>query len=384
MNTATQTVVQIGQMNFTGNVIPHTWYQHIRKTSMHSAGKGGVREIDRPYLEAIVILSDIIYWYRPQILRDETTGQVVAINRRFKADKLQRSYQQLADMFGLGKDQARDAVKFLEKAGLITTEFRTLIVQGVKLSNVLYIEPVPTMIAKINTPVSLQTDTPQSTDLHSPSLQTDTNTETSQETTQIFTPPGGEKLPKTETDELFGPAQETPPKTAEQYRKELQSVAGSDPLSGMLKAKETAQAKSWTVPGVAGGANDWERVADAFCCLQGIRSSDMPPKKQSQWARKLQAIGEEAQATPEQVIAAIRILPDTDLAFKVPVYTTPYKQSFEDDIAMVIAKMATGQDLRGETYAAHNRGNWREPIREGADDIETIQRKLAAIIAERG
>lgn len=164
-----------------------------------------------------------------------------------------------------------------------------------------------------------------------------------------FTPSSGENPPQEpEPDlatELFGPFQENdPPKSDDPaYLDRLCDAAKGDPVAGAAFIAQTASKASWTVPEVAGGADPWERVADAFCCLQGLRLSDMPPKRQIQWSRKLSHIGEEALATPEQVIAAIRALPDTGLAFKVPGYTTPYKQSFEDDIAMVIAKITTGQ-----------------------------------------
>ena len=98
-----------------------------------------------------------------------------------------------------------------------------------------------------------------------------------------------------------------------------------------------------SVPAEAGGQDDWARVADAFCCLQGLALSDMPPKAQKQWPRKLESIAEGAGASPAQMVEAIRAVPDTELAFKVSGYTTPYKQSFEDDVQMVIAKIATGQ-----------------------------------------
>ena len=40
-------------LNFTGNIIPQAWYKTIIKDS------------GKPHLTAIVILADIVYWYRP-------------------------------------------------------------------------------------------------------------------------------------------------------------------------------------------------------------------------------------------------------------------------------------------------------------------------------
>jgi hypothetical protein len=61
--TATAEVKAIGEINFRGNTIPHYWYNHL-------TFKNG-----KPNLNAIVILSEIVYWYRPTSNKDEKTGQ---------------------------------------------------------------------------------------------------------------------------------------------------------------------------------------------------------------------------------------------------------------------------------------------------------------------
>src|SRR5687767_9024959 len=104
----TKVVAEIGRISFTGDIIPSSWYQHIKRPN------------GRPCLEAVVILAEIIYWYRPREERDEVTGQVKAITRKFRRDKLQRTYQQLADKFGFSKEVAKDACHLLSKMGLIT------------------------------------------------------------------------------------------------------------------------------------------------------------------------------------------------------------------------------------------------------------------------
>lgn len=83
--TGNKTVDRLSRMNITGNVIPAAWYQTIRKPT------------GKPYLNAIVILSDIVYWYRAAEVRDEGSGQLIGYRKRFRADLLQRSYQQMAD-----------------------------------------------------------------------------------------------------------------------------------------------------------------------------------------------------------------------------------------------------------------------------------------------
>lgn len=126
--TGNQTVDRLSRLQITGNVIPSAWYRTIRK------------DTGKPYLNAIVILSDIVYWYRAAEVRDEGSGQLVGYRKRFKADLLQRSYQQMADQFGITKRDATNAVVELEKLGVIRRVFRTLTANGQSIPNVLFLE----------------------------------------------------------------------------------------------------------------------------------------------------------------------------------------------------------------------------------------------------
>lgn len=128
--------VAISQMDFTGNIIPHDWYEHIRHDSK------------KPNLPAIIILSDIVYWYRAA---EVTKGnRVVGHQSKFDADKLQKSRAHYAEQFGLTKKQVSDAIEFLVKKGLITQELRTFTTDaGTTMRNVMYLEPVPEKIAEI-------------------------------------------------------------------------------------------------------------------------------------------------------------------------------------------------------------------------------------------
>ena len=105
---------QVGQINFVGNIIPHTWYGQLTLPN------------GKPYLNAIIILSDIVYWYRPSEDMDEATGKLRGYKRKFWGDLLQRTYDLFADQFGLSKGQCQDAIKFLEDQGLITRVFCTV------------------------------------------------------------------------------------------------------------------------------------------------------------------------------------------------------------------------------------------------------------------
>ena len=54
----------MGTMNITGNVVPTIWY----RTMLKDKGK--------PYLLAIAILADNVYWYRQTEARDQNSGQI--------------------------------------------------------------------------------------------------------------------------------------------------------------------------------------------------------------------------------------------------------------------------------------------------------------------
>ncbi|HDR4761470.1 TPA: DnaD domain-containing protein [Bacillus thuringiensis] len=130
-------VYEIGGINFKGNVVDHEWFNYIT----FSNGK--------PHIVAIMVLSEIVYWYRPTVIRDEIDGKVT-YKKKFKADKLQKNYQQLADTFGFTKLQVKRACDLLTDMLLIKIEFRTINVNGKVLNNVMFVEPIPTEIKKIS------------------------------------------------------------------------------------------------------------------------------------------------------------------------------------------------------------------------------------------
>ena len=136
----TEEVKSIGSLNFEGNVIPIEWFSSIRLPN------------EKPDLISIVLLSDIIYWYRPSIIRDEISGKIISYKKKFKADLLQKSYKELEDLFGFSSKQLREAFIRLEKLGLLKREFRTISSKGIKLSNVMFIRIFPKKIEEITTP----------------------------------------------------------------------------------------------------------------------------------------------------------------------------------------------------------------------------------------
>lgn len=128
----------VGRMQLTGNVIPQTWYKSILK------------ETGKPDLLAIVLLAEIVYWYRPIEERDEATGQITGYRTRFYNDMLQRDYESFANQFGENKRNIRDAMARLEKLGVIRRDFRTILTStGIRCSNVLFVEVIPDKLYEI-------------------------------------------------------------------------------------------------------------------------------------------------------------------------------------------------------------------------------------------
>jgi len=128
----------LGQMHFTGNIIPDNWYRHLRY------------ENGKPNINAIHILAEIVYWYRPTEIRDEVTGNVKFMKKFADKDYLQKSYDQLSDKFGFTRRQVKTAVIYLENRNLVKRHFRNIVSSsGLRLQNVMYIELIPDQLQKI-------------------------------------------------------------------------------------------------------------------------------------------------------------------------------------------------------------------------------------------
>lgn len=127
-STGNKTVDAVGRMHFSGNIVPSAWYETIVKDT---AGCDSI---------ALLILADIVYWYRPTEVRDEQTGEVIGMSKKFRADILQRNYKQLERSVGVTRSQAKSALQRLEDLGLVERVFRTVDAGGVTLSNVMFIK----------------------------------------------------------------------------------------------------------------------------------------------------------------------------------------------------------------------------------------------------
>lgn len=146
----TPVVDAIGELNFEGNIIPHSWYQHIRlplgereRKYNKTCDKSEIKTVGKSDVVAIILLSDVVYWYRPTIRRDELTGTVISIEKKFYEDMLQKQYETWGELFGFTKRQTRDAITRLVNTNLLKREFRSITSKsGVKLNNVMFVEPV--------------------------------------------------------------------------------------------------------------------------------------------------------------------------------------------------------------------------------------------------
>lgn len=141
MTSGNPMVDAIGKLDLSGNVTPQMWYKTITKKT------------GKPYLLAITLLSDIVYWYKPTIVRDEMSGQVIGWRKKFKGDLLQKTYQQYADLFGESKRSVKAALDRLEDLGVIKKEFRDVECEnGITLYNLMYISINEDVIAKLTYP----------------------------------------------------------------------------------------------------------------------------------------------------------------------------------------------------------------------------------------
>jgi hypothetical protein len=154
-------VLEMGQISLEGNLVPHSWFQHLK---FHS-GKSD--------LPAIVILSEIVYWYRP--FYDEK-GKLP--RQKFHGDMFQSDARHYTNKFGLTKKQVRDALKRLENEGYIRREYRNIQTkEGIVLNERMFIEPV---LAKIREVTYQQTITTEPKPNDSPSPTSDPPSPTSE------------------------------------------------------------------------------------------------------------------------------------------------------------------------------------------------------------
>lgn len=175
-STGHEVVDQVGSVHLEGNVLPTNWFNTFRL------------ENGKPDVNAVILLAEIVYWHRPTVVRDEDTGQVTSVRKKFRADLLQRSYQSFSDQFGFSKQQVKEAFDRLEQLGVIKRHFRTVEANSQKYNNVLFIELFTPVLFEMTTLSTSKGGGSTFSNGEPPHFKKGTNTETTTEiTTNINT-----------------------------------------------------------------------------------------------------------------------------------------------------------------------------------------------------
>lgn len=103
-----QTLQTIDSIRFVGNIIPYAWHDHIKTPE------------GRTHLVAIHLLSEIVYWYQPNRLYDEDTGEFIGFEKRFKGQQFCRFAEAFEQQFGLTAEAVKEALDLLVSLNLIT------------------------------------------------------------------------------------------------------------------------------------------------------------------------------------------------------------------------------------------------------------------------
>ena len=140
---------EMRNFHYEGNIVPISWCRKLKKIVWDREAHE-YKESDQTDHLAILILSDILYWYKPVEIRDEKTGKLVGYGQRFEGDKLQKTYQEYAELLNAPKSSVKRAIDNLVFRGLVRREFRTIKTRnGLAMCNVMYLEPVLEEIKKI-------------------------------------------------------------------------------------------------------------------------------------------------------------------------------------------------------------------------------------------
>jgi DNA-binding Lrp family transcriptional regulator len=126
-STGNEAVDLVGTMNLEGNIIPHSWYSQFKFQN------------GQPDFLSMLILSEVVYWYRPTYVRDEQSGVVLQVKKKFRHHALQKSYKDLTAMFGVSVKQIREALERLEEKGLVKRDFLTMVINGEKKPNMMFL-----------------------------------------------------------------------------------------------------------------------------------------------------------------------------------------------------------------------------------------------------
>jgi hypothetical protein len=194
--TGNKIVDAVAKMQLTGNIVHEAWYHTVTKKNGKCCPL------------AVLILADIVYWYRPAEHRDEETQAVTYYKKFHDNDYLQRSYAQIMSRYGISKKQAYEALVLLEELGVVKRHFRTITTSGGnKMGNVMFLELIPEVLMKLTYPdedpiaKKVNSSLPAGDDLiPNKSIPPYDNVNTNTKTTTEDTPEISSKTPTTTTE----------------------------------------------------------------------------------------------------------------------------------------------------------------------------------------
>jgi hypothetical protein len=140
LTTGNATVDAVGQMHFEGNIVDHRWFLSPLLRHKNGLVNG----------TAVWVLADIVFWHRPEIIRDRHTNAITGARKKFDDDEFWQDYKIWAVSLGLTERQVRDAVSFLHAAGIVQRRSEPVTLRsGHRTNNVAIISIVPEVLHQI-------------------------------------------------------------------------------------------------------------------------------------------------------------------------------------------------------------------------------------------
>ena len=338
------------RIRISGNVIPESWYKEI------------LRDNGKPYLLAIILLSEIVYWYRPVDDRDESSGCVIGLRKKFKGDLLQKSYEELSVKYGESKRTVKAALDRLESLGLIRKVFRDLkFKNGTKLFNVMFIEIFPDRIEEIS---HYDVDAPTTDQSYSEyefiesreSDRLESETEkTSQRAQTADSAGGGTKFCMTPHNKMYDPLQKNVSPPPQECNQVIQNDVGHPTENVGTNTENTSEITEEITT-----KNTTEITSREYSQVKSLKGANVDNSDDDDWMDRIdwsKPIKVTMQTPQHKVMTRpdktdrdiyIEILKDQveyDVLINDPVFSR-YKETI-DGIIVIIADIATTEPLDG-------------------------------------
>ncbi len=140
LTTGNAVVDAVGQMHFEGNIVDHRWFLSPLLRHKNGLVNG----------TAVWVLADIVFWHRPELIRDRHTNVIIGARKKFDDDEFWQDYKIWAVSLGLTERQVRDAVAFLHAAGIVRRKSEPVTLRsGHRTNNVAIISIKPEVLHEI-------------------------------------------------------------------------------------------------------------------------------------------------------------------------------------------------------------------------------------------